>query len=349
MFNVLIDTCVWLDLAEKSQQTPLMEPLEALLSYGGVNLLFPQIVKDEFAKSRARVAERSTKGLSTHFNLVKDAIRRSDGSKRLKDRMLAYLSDVDHRLPQVGGQAKVTLDRIQKIMDAFPTIPISDAVKIRAADRALNRKGPCHRENRNSMADALIIETYFDAVKGGAARDRYAFVTHNKHDFSLVAGDEKLPHTDIASGFSKIKSMYFTSLGQCLQKVNPAFVNEVMYVTSYEEQPRSLSEMLEAVDRLTTEVWHNRNMNTQWAIDHGKHWIVTKEQWDAGITKNKMYGQTHTVDHIWMGALKSRAKARKRLGEGNFGPYSDFEWGMVNGKLSALRWMLGEDWDELYT
>jgi Restriction endonuclease len=26
-----------------------------------------------------------------------------------------------------------------------------------------------------------------------------------------------------------------------------------------------------------------------------------------------------------------------------------FEWGMINGKLSALRWILGEDWDELYT
>lgn len=33
----------------------------------------------------------------------------------------------------------------------------------------------------------------------------------------------------------------------------------------------------------------------------------------------------------------------------NVGPWSDFEWGMLNGKLSALRWMLGEDWDELYT
>lgn len=349
MFNVLIDTCVWLDLAEKSQQTPLIEPLEGLLSYGGVNLLFPQIVKEEFAKNRARVAEKSTKGLTTHFNLVKDAIRRTDGNKRAKERMLAYLSDVNHQLPQVGGQAKVTLDRIQTIMDAFPTIPTSDAVKIKAADRALSRKGPCHRENRNSMADALIIETYFDAVKAGAARDRFAFVTHNKHDFSRVAGDEKLPHADIASGFSKIKSMYFTNLNACLHKVNPAFVSEVLFMASYEEQPRPLSEMLGVVDQLTTEVWHNRNMNTQWAIDHGKHWIVTKEEWDAGIAKNKLYGQTHTVDYIWKGALKSRAKARKKLGEDNYGPYSDFEWGMVNGKLSAMRWMLGEDWDELYT
>jgi hypothetical protein len=25
------------------------------------------------------------------------------------------------------------------------------------------------------------------------------------------------------------------------------------------------------------------------------------------------------------------------------------EWGMINGKLSALCWFYGENWDELYT
>ena len=36
-------------------------------------------------------------------------------------------------------------------------------------------------------------------------------------------------------------------------------------------------------------------------------------------------------------------------GEENIRPENDFELGMMSGKLSALRWVLGEDWDMLDT
>ena len=60
-------------------------------------------------------------------------------------------------------------------------------------------------------------------------------------------------------------------------------------------------------------------------------------------------GKESVDPEIWKGALNSAQKVIEKYGEENLGPYSDFEWGMINGKLSALRWVLGEDWDMLDT
>ena len=35
--------------------------------------------------------------------------------------------------------------------------------------------------------------------------------------------------------------------------------------------------------------------------------------------------------------------------EAQLGPYTDFELGMLHGKLSTLRWLLGSEWDFLDT
>ncbi|MGF6996328.1 PIN domain-containing protein [Paraburkholderia sp. GAS32] len=350
MFNVLIDTSVWLDLAADAKQTPLLDLLESLLSDGRVMLLVPRIVVDEFHKNRDRVAKSSAKSLSSHFDQVKSAIRKADGDKRQKGRVLDYLSDLDHRIPILGGAAESVLARIAAILSASTVIEASDAAKLRAADRALHRKAPCHHENKNSMADAVLIETYFECVRTmGGAGQRFAFVTHNKHDFSIVNGNQKLPHADLAASFSKIKSMYFINLAECLRRIDPMRVTYAMWEQEWDQEPRGLSEMLDAMDRLTTQVWYNRHKYTEWQIEKGKVKIVSREEWQERWSRRRSSAQTHIVDDIWKGALKSAKKAELKLGEGNFGPWSDFEWGMINGKLSALRWMLGEDWDELYT
>jgi len=52
---------------------------------------------------------------------------------------------------------------------------------------------------------------------------------------------------------------------------------------------------------------------------------------------------------IWKGALASAKKMEEKYGEENLWHESDFEWGMLNGKVSALRWILGDDWDLLDT
>jgi hypothetical protein len=352
MFHILIDTSVWLDLAADQRQSSLLDVLIEFLGEGQATLVLPQTVVDEFRKNRERVAKTSARSLTSHFGQVREAIKKIDGDKRQKERVLDFLADVDHRIPLLGGAAEGTLQRIEELFRKTTVIKPSDQAKARAADRGIDRKAPCHHENKNAMADAVLIESYFEHVHlNTRAGQRFAFVTHNKNDFSLANGNQKLPHTDIATGFSKIKSMYFINLADCLRRIDPMRVTHLMWEMEWDQQPRGLTEILKWMDRLTTQVWHNRHMNREYWVDEGKIKIVKREEWEAAREKNGRYNQNLIIDEIWKGALKAARAAEKRLGPGveGAGPYSDFEWGMINGKLSALRWVLGDDWDMLDT
>ena len=348
-FCILIDTSVWLDLAQDPRQAPLIDAMIAMQKDGRLKLLVPRLVLIEFQKNRQRVAERAQRSLSTHFNLVKDAIRKADGESKQKDKVLEYLSNVDHRIPLVGGAAIGELVRIENLLNAATPIEISDQVKLRAADRALQRRAPCHHENKNGMADAVLIETYFECVSQGEAGDRFAFVTHNKHDFSDMSTNQKAAHPELAAGFSRIKSLYFVTLADCLRRIDPELVQDVIWESTYAEEVRSLSEILEAMDRLTTQVWYNRHKNREWSIERGKIKLITRTEWDTKSQNGKKYLPNDIIDTIWAGALQAAKKAERKLGKGNYGPWTDFEWGMINGKLSALRWALGDEWDMLDT
>jgi hypothetical protein len=52
---------------------------------------------------------------------------------------------------------------------------------------------------------------------------------------------------------------------------------------------------------------------------------------------------------VLKGALKAARDVERRYGKKNLGPWDDFDWDIINGKLSALRWVLGDEWDMLDT
>jgi len=91
---------------------------------------------------------------------------------------------------------------------------------------------------------------------------------------------------------------------------------------------RRPEEILEAEEEFLDKIWYNRHKILEDKVNNGKA----------------------KVDHkIWQGALKSAKRVEEKYGMKELGPWDDFEWGMLSGKLSALRWVLGDEWDMLDT
>ena len=72
-FRILIDTCVWLDLAKDYHQQAQLGILEELIELGEISLIVPRVIVEEFARNRARVIDDSSRSLSTTLKRVKEA------------------------------------------------------------------------------------------------------------------------------------------------------------------------------------------------------------------------------------------------------------------------------------
>ncbi len=89
--------------------------------------------------------------------------------------------------------------------------------------------------------------------------------------------------------------------------------------------------ILAAAEEFTDRIWYDRKL----------------------VLLANLKDRTETIKpDIYAGMLKAMKRAeRKYGGKKALREYysNDFEWGMLNGKLSALRWVMGDEWDMLDT
>jgi len=343
MLRILVDTCVWLDLAKDYRQQSLILAARELAEARMVQFIVPDIVKEEFARNKERVAADAQRSLQAHFRLVREAVDRF-AEDDYKAETLKSLNEVDQRIAMKGEAVNDSIEWIEELLEGGRARTTSVAVKQRVTERAVAGLAPYHRA-KNSVGDAILVETYADLSK--AKRQRSAFVTHNTRDFSDPNGDQRSPHPDLSGLFDGPRSTYWTSLGDLLKAEFPDLLDDVHAEFSWMDEPRRLSEILEAARLLERQVWYNRHWGLRIRVERGDTKVVSKEEWDAAPPRQR--NSTVVVDSIWKGALEAARETEEEVGLDNLGPWSDFEWGMVNGKLSALRWVMGDDWDMLDT
>jgi hypothetical protein len=123
--------------------------------------------------------------------------------------------------------------------------------------------------------------------------------------------------------------MKLTQISLCQNEFRDLFLAYISRNDDYDfDAPRSMEEIADMANEFCEKVWYDRHMVRCTRMARGKEKIDSE---------------------IWKGALASAEKMVAKYGEENLSPYNRFDWGMLNGKLSALRWVMGEDWDELYT
>jgi len=71
-------------------------------------------------------------------------------------------------------------------------------------------------------------------------------------------------------------------------------------------------------------------------------------RWVPTVWASRPAEEPKAEPQLWATATSAARRIEKMYGAVNLG-WDDFEWRMVNGKLSALRWVLGDEWDFLDT
>jgi hypothetical protein len=139
MFHVLIDTCVWLDLATVPSLSPHIASIEELVREGQLRLIVPRVVMDEFQRNKERIAKNVKARLSQQFRDVKQAIKNAESNSRRQRSVIKYLSEIDHKIPVTSGQPAAYLKSIERLMSKAGVLETTDSARLKAADRAISK------------------------------------------------------------------------------------------------------------------------------------------------------------------------------------------------------------------
>jgi hypothetical protein len=298
------------------------------MSQGKLELLVPSLVIAEFERNRSRVEASVTTSVTDRFRQLRTDVVEYGDTEHLQ-----ILEDMSRQIPLVSSGTLQNFVEVSELLDSGCRLEVTSIEIEGAMNRGLENKAP-YRLTKNSTADALIIELYGSALRqADHLGDQQCFVTSNYLDFSELNGDRRRPHQDLSSLFAEERSDYYYGIDglntALLANLGDEFTTISEETVLVREEPRTLTEILEAEQELYDKVWYVRQLIRNEKIEAGEH-----DPLPSGLEEQ---------------AGEAMRAIEECYGIDNVGPWDDWGWGFINGKLSALRWVIGNEWDFLDT
>jgi predicted nucleic acid-binding protein len=324
----MVDTSVWLDLAKKRDGQKLIHAIAQIIMDGDLELLVPAVVIDEFERNRGRIEQSMTTSVADRFKALRVDLK--DLSAMHHRPAFDAIDALAHEMPMIGAMATRNFNDILGLLQQGVTVEPDEAIESRVIRRGLDKRAPFHR-SKNSTGDALLIELYGVAASAADQDEPYGFVTSNYEDFSADKGDRRLPHHDIADFFDEHSHYFYRveGLEQALSDNLGEAFTFVLDESDFQEDPRTLDEILQAEQEYFDRVWFERS-------------VRYTDRWEAGHREPRATEESYRI------SVDAQERVRLRRPDLRAAE-DDFERGMWNGKLSTLRWVLGSEWDFLDT
>lgn len=248
--NVFINMIVSRDGGHKPES---YDHMMKLLNYGEIRLVLPEIIITEVERNLEREVEKTYKKLNEVKKKIKDLywinkVKEMESFEELK-------KSVTSNINQLRQQFELNKDRylqdakelLNEIFYHSNTIIIqeTDEVIKKAYRRQLYKKKPFDSNGKDSLADAVIIESFINFISNKDKKDALFFISNNKADFSSDS-DQNILHKDIQADIDQANikkqfhySLYFTQtlfskFGD--ETDNAGMKEQLMIEAKYEEE-----------------------------------------------------------------------------------------------------------------
>ena len=154
----------------------MLRPLRVLKSQGKLELLVPALIIEEFDHNRPRSEAAVTTSVLDRLRQLRRELREYAGDKHEH----IWLTETAQHIPLVNATAPQNFREIDELLRAGTILEPGEPDYARAVQRGLGKRAP-FTSDKNSVADALLIEIYASGISGTDG-SRYAYEVEGLHE-----------------------------------------------------------------------------------------------------------------------------------------------------------------------